>query len=188
MSEQFEAGQTVWGKHTGLKASILAIHGDKAWVEYEPSQAANDLVGKGPQTVPLEVLLATDPNQPAELVPQACPMCGAKPIIHTNLAGISSVYCSEGTNPEKFNCLRGPQMPTRLEAIQAWNSIRVDEQTDRLVCLLIAANVAKERDEAAKLLESDYLIGLVYHLQPEHVETVKSMRRLLANAIRNGKR
>lgn len=62
-------------------------------------------------------LTTVDPNQPVEPVPKKCPFCKG------------TADLSERSTGFVFECIcwfRTPMKPTRLEAIQAWNSIRVE--------------------------------------------------------------
>ncbi len=67
---------------------------------------------------------------PKEPEPKNCPLCGKKPIIHqTDFGGVAfDVLCNGGG----FWCLRGPQLPTRAEAVAVWNKLGGESLTNPL--------------------------------------------------------
>lgn len=104
-SSKFKPGQTVWNQHTHEMFDIVAINGPNCWC-WSVSRCHYE-------TISADDLLATNPNQPAEPAPQKCPSCGSTPVV-----GDCNVSCDE--------CwMAASKRHTRLEAIQAWNSIRV---------------------------------------------------------------
>lgn len=112
---EFKVGQTVWHKYSKLLGGkIVWLSGEQLWIKG---------LGYGESFIaPAADFTATDPNQPVEPVPQACPFCGmasAKCFMHQPNHWVS---CTTDT------CrLSTPYKPTRLEAIQAWNAIRVEK-------------------------------------------------------------
>lgn len=120
--EQFEPGQTVCGKAKPLEtAKVLAVQemplGETAlWVNDGSPGCTGFKTWFGCK---VEVV----PDKPAEPAPQKCPDCGES----------AKAYETEETAQGRWFCacsqgvctMMGPKRPTRLEAIQAWNSIRV---------------------------------------------------------------
>lgn len=109
---EFKPGQTVWQRYTHEMFDIIAVKGPSCWCwsvercHYE--------------TISADDLLATDPNRPAEPVPQDCPFCGGEAKAMLGDEGQRSYVVCTG------NCrAEGPLLATSLETIQAWNSIRV---------------------------------------------------------------
>lgn len=173
-ASEFKPGQTVWRKSDGEKFTVSRLSDHDFLVvicENRSIRAEN-----------YEDFSATDPRQPgpsAEVEnPQKCPFCGNKTKSHEN-DGNWTCYCpSDGW----LMCLRGPEKPTRLEAIQAWNSIRV--VADPAAPDESVPPETDDREWAAKILEGNHLMGLVYHMLPEHIATVREMRKHLAESIR----
>lgn len=114
-SSEFKPGQTVWQRHTHEMFDIVAVKGPSCWCwsvercHYE--------------TISADDLLATDPNQPAEPVPQNCPWCGCDAEILACKAYRGFIVQCGSIDQHCF--FSGSRKPTRLEAVQAWNSISI---------------------------------------------------------------
>jgi hypothetical protein len=114
---EFKPGQTVWKKGTSKQPFTVSKWSDE-----------DTLVLINPegfiQAVDQELFTATDPN--AEPTPQKCPFCGSEATVigDEDDRVLCMAYCVM-----KAECgLEGPFRKTRLEAIQAWNSIRLANQ------------------------------------------------------------
>ncbi len=115
MEETFNVGQTIWHKSQDLAIPgplvVRAIDVQDAWVRDDAGIS---------YTVPLCDLTSVDPNKPAEPAMQPCPVCGSRPMV----AGDDSSNACRIFCPIK-GCMLGPTLPTRIEAIQSWNSITI---------------------------------------------------------------
>lgn len=136
MSETFKPGQTVWQRCTLRHRKVIfrASSEAMAWCEVHPDEpACNDRY----ENVPLDSLTATDPN--AEPEPQKCQNCGNLQIeIFEDVFYAECTYCK----------MSGPVKPTRLEAIQAWNSIcvRRADILDKAECGAIEALAVQPKE------------------------------------------
>src|SRR6185369_7198336 len=108
----FKPGQTVYPKSgSPYKFIVAGVHGDDLWLKIVGGENATVFLAKS------ESYSATNPN--AEPTPQKCPFCGSESRGNKH-SGRHWFDC-----PETYCRLIGPERKTRLEAIQAWNSIRV---------------------------------------------------------------
>lgn len=117
MSETFTPGMTVWRKSDG---QLLIV------VDFYPPTGRLYCIDANDYLVcpPLADLDATDPN--AEPKPQKCPFCGAE--AHRKGDVAIRIACR---GPE---CLaEGPCKRTEAKAIQAWNSIRIENADESAV-------------------------------------------------------
>jgi len=120
--ERVQPGQTVWHKdYHEVRLEVICQNGKWLWLR-EPDKEVGNLYVASDYT-------ATDPN--AEPEPQKCPMCGSGAEVRGYANGEWDVRCLEsGRRAGSHGCgFKSPFKPTRLEAIQAWNSIRVSKAT-----------------------------------------------------------
>ncbi len=182
MSEQFKAGQTVWRITDGVRYEVVAHIGDLVWIRNP---------GRGNQVFHENSISATDPNQPAEPVPQACPWCSVSEVV------------VRGVNPAYVGCLNpdcrfaSPYRPSRLEAIAAWNSIRVgcvitcaeccDAKADPVTCFCLKCDAELQNTLRGLEREACAQIADIKVFKPIAETTVDCAREIAARIRNRGK-
>jgi len=125
MSE-FKPGQTVWSKGSGARYEVLAAAGDSLWlIDPHASHVARLHDARD--------FVATN----AEPTPQKCPFCGDSPHCHDYADGDWQARCDQ--NKTGCGC-KGPYRKTRLEAIRAWNAIRIGNDIDDAIADVLKCN------------------------------------------------